>query len=225
MKDTVIQLFARFGRSIFVGCALLALVSAAYAGPINIFNTGVDASGNPLPDGTIGDPHYVLTSVPGGTSAIRVRTSVGGFPIPPYIGDDAISAWIGPNNDSAIDGPLGTFIYRTTFDLTGLNPATASLTVAWSTDNNGLDVLLNGLSTGHATDFSQFSLGFSTFTISSGFVAGTNTLDFEVSNGGGPTALRTEISGTANSAVPEPVSLVLLSTGFVVLAGLRRRIA
>lgn len=62
----------------------------------SLFNTGVDASMTPLPDGTIGDPHYSLVSVPGGTTDILVRTSAGGYPIPPYFGDDSSSAWIGP---------------------------------------------------------------------------------------------------------------------------------
>ena len=73
----------------------------AHASPITLFNTGVNASGTPLPDGTIGDPHWSLMVVPvGSTSDIRIRTSAGGFPISPagpWIGDDGLSAWIGPN--------------------------------------------------------------------------------------------------------------------------------
>jgi hypothetical protein len=225
MKRVVNGMLNRFGRWILVAGAAVALAGAAHASTIIIFNTGVDLLGNPLPDG-VGDPNYVLTSVPGGTTDIRVRSSIGGYPIPPYIGDDALSAWIGPNNNGQLDGPGGTYIYQTTFDLTGLNPATASLTVGWSTDNNGLNVLLNGSSTGQTTASNQFMLGFSTpFIINSGFVAGLNTLDFMVYNESGPTALRTEITGTADPAgvVPEPMSLVLLGSGFVALGMLRRR--
>jgi hypothetical protein len=185
----------------------------------------VNALKNPLADGTIGDPHYTLTAVPSGTTEIRVRTSIGGYPISPWSGDNSLSAWIGPNNDGQVDGDIGTYLYRTTFDLTGLNPLTASLTISWSTDNDGLDVLLNNASTGQTTAFEQFSSGFSTFTLNSGFVAGLNTLDFKINNGGGPTGLRTEIAGTAdtNSPVPEPISFVLLGVGLGTIGLFRRR--
>lgn len=73
----------------------------------SLFNTGVDASMTPLPDGTIGDPHYSLISVPDGTTDILVRTSAGGYPIPPYFGDNSSSTWIGPDNDQSLSGPVG----------------------------------------------------------------------------------------------------------------------
>jgi len=41
---------------------------------------------------------------------LRVRTSTGGYPIVPSVWvDDALSAWIGPNNDVSVQGPIGTF--------------------------------------------------------------------------------------------------------------------
>jgi hypothetical protein len=201
-----------------------AFVTGAQAASIPLFNTGVDASGTPLADGTIGDPHYVLVSVPGGTTDLRVRTSAGGYPIPPYIGDDSSSAWIGPNNDSEVNGPVGSYDYRTTFSLAGLNPATALITGGWSSDNNGLQILINGVDTGNpGTSFSQFSIGFASFSISSGFDPGVNTIDFIVNNGGGPTALRVEMSGTASN-VPELSTWGMMLVGFAGLgfAGYRR---
>src|SRR2546423_15056628 len=63
-----------------------------------VFNTGVDKSGAPLPDGTVGDPHYFLASVPGSSSQILVRTSAGGFPIPPRLAHDDLSPWVWPKN-------------------------------------------------------------------------------------------------------------------------------
>ena len=190
-----------------------ALSAQANAIP-GLFNTGVDGAGVSLPDATIGDPHYILLSVPGGTTDLRVRTSAGGFPIPPYIGDSPTSAWVGPNNDSAVDGPGGTYDYQTSFDLTGYLAGTASISGGWSSDNDGLKILINGVDSGNAsTSFTQFASGYASFTISSGFVPGINTIDFLVNNGGGPTALRVEMGGTANpnSQVPEPGSIALLS--------------
>ena len=79
--------------------------SARRADPV--FNTGVNGSGAPLTDGTVGDPHYTLIAVPdGSTTDIRVRTSAGGPPVTnAWLGDDSISAWIGPNNGPDVHGP------------------------------------------------------------------------------------------------------------------------
>jgi hypothetical protein len=88
-----------------------------------------------------------------------------------------------------------------------------------------VDILLNGHSTGNANG-AQF-VAWTALTINSGFfVAGVNTLDFIVNNGGGPTGLRVEISGTADptgTTIPEPVSFVLLGAGLGALGMLRRR--
>ena len=195
----------------------LGVSSPVYASPIDtLFNTGVDSAGAVLPDGTIGDPHYSLISVPtDSTAETRIITSAGGFPIPPYIGDNTLSSWIGPNNDNDLNGPSGTYIYRTTFDLTGFASNTASITGQWSTDNNGLDILINGTSLRLYKSLRSLST-FSQFLITSDFVSGINTLDFVVNNGGGPTALRVEVTGTA-SPVPVPAAVWLFGSGLLVL--------
>jgi hypothetical protein len=207
-------------RRMLWGLAAMALLAIwagqASAAPIKVFNTGVDASGTPLADGTIGDPHYKLTSVPGGsTTDIRVRTSAGGFPIGPWVGDDSKSAWIGPNNDPAVDGPSGLYDYQTKFTLS--SAAAIKITGLWSTDNEGVDILLNGVSTGNSIPSATSYTAFHDFSITGVGVAGTNTLDFIVNNDGGPTGVRVEITGA--NTVPEPSTLSLAGIGLTGLLG------
>ncbi len=209
-------MFTKIVRTSVVAAAALAcfgnIQAKADAIP-GLFNTGVDTSGTVMAHGTVGDPHYSLMSVPGGTSDVRIITSAGGWPVGPYFGDNTTSRWIGPNNDSDLTGPQGNYIYRTLFDLTGYDASSANIIGGWSTDNDGLDILINGISTGHSTAFDQFRTGFAPFEISSGFIAGMNTLDFVVYNKSLPTALRVEMAGTANIApgVPEPGTWAMLA--------------
>lgn len=199
---------------------LLGAGTADAAFITTLYNTGVDASGNVLPNGTIGDPHYTLTSVPGGTTTLRVVTSANGYPIGPWLGDDTTSRWIGPNSDGQLDGPSGFYNYHTTFDLTGFNLATVVITGRYATDDGG-SIVLNGATVGPPSGgFTSWT----NFTLSSGFVAGINTLDFSVFNGGGPTGLRVEIisaQGDLASAVPAPAGAILFGIGLVGLAAFR----
>ena len=207
-------------KSLFVVAALLASASVANAAPITtLYNTGVDAMGMPLSNGSI-DAHYTLVSGPI-IGAPRAATSSNGFPIGPWIGDDSLSAWVGPVGNSSLNGSVGTYDYKTTFSLTGFSAASAMIMGQWASDNEGVDILINGVSTGQMTT-SQFT-AFTAFTITSGFVAGLNTIDFIVHNDGAPTGLRVEQTGTATaSAVPEPAALALLGLGAAML-GLSRR--
>ena len=202
----------------------ISLVASSEAAPITtLYNTGVNDSGAPVANGTAAT-HYTLVSEPtGAATMLRVATSANGYPIPPWIGDDSLSAWIGPSSDAALDGPAGNYDYRTTFSLAGFDPITASIVGRFAADDSGT-ILLNGIAVTGAQ-----SLGFSSFTsftISSGFAAGINTLDFIVNNGGGPTGLRTELTGTATaSTIPEPASLALLALplGIAGVLTMRRR--
>jgi hypothetical protein len=126
--------------------------------------------------------------------------------------------------------PNSSDTYQTTFSLAGLDPSTAVLNFTMLVDND-ITVVLNGsqvFAAGHglSTLFTGTPLGFS---VNSDFVAGTNTLDFIVGNGFGPTGVDAKVSGTATpigtSAVPEPFVLVLCAGGLLAMDGLRRRYA
>ena len=159
-----------------------------------LFNTGLAAGGSV-------DPHYSLIesndeSFPG-PNAIVANPPAGA-----WLSNTVTSKWISPStNQSQVNGGNadGNYTYRTTFDLTGLDPGSASITGQWATDNGGL-IKLNGNSTGQTTGIEEFG-GFTPFSISTGFVSGVNTLDFVVNNYPGPdfnpTGLRVELSGTA----------------------------
>ena len=204
--------------------ALLAFGLIALGAPAqvqNLFNTGISNNGSLLADGTIGDPHYSLISVPGGTTGIRIRTETGGYPVNDaghWLLNDGLSTWIGPNNDAQLNSPAGTYDYRTTFFLASAE--TVDILGRWATDNTGTDILFNGVSTGNATTggadgFSHWS----SFAITAMGVEGINTLDFLVLNSGSSSGLRVEI-------VPEPSILALTGVGVIVLlamASLRKR--
>lgn len=199
---------------------LLGLVSVGTAegAPILIYDTGVDNGGTTLPGGGI-DPHYVLSSSPYGAQYAFVGSGIR----PSYIRNDSESKWIGQHPDLNRNFLEGVYEYVTTFDLAGLDPATAMLSGRWLTDNNA-EILINGIATGDVKGLVGFDQ-WTNFTVTSGFAAGLNRLTFRVYEpGGSPTALRVEVSGTAEVAaapvpVPEPGALGLLATGAVGLFG------
>jgi PEP-CTERM motif len=225
--------------AIALGAAAAGFMPSAHATTFDLFNTGVDGLGAPRSDGSSPDLHYTLTDTSnGGAITTIVGTSAGGFPINgAWLADNSTSAWIAPliPNAGRFGGVNGaTYDYRTTFDLTGFNPATASISGQWSTDDTGLNILINGGSTGQTTPGSSFG-SFTDFIITSGFIPGINTLDFLVSNldadccsyptGFNPTGLRVELTGTADLATPLPATWTMMLAGLAVFgfAACRRK--
>lgn len=208
--------FVRLSVSAAALVTVLAVGSKASAVAIQIYNTGVNNALATLADGAI-DTHYSLiasddVAFPGPNSLV-----VNSAPVPlGWIGSSLTSKWIAPRADQSVAGgnALGSYIYRTTFDLTGLNPATAALTGNWATDNIGV-VFLNGVYAG-VTNLAGPSV-YTAFNVTSGFTGGVNTLDFLVVNNGtsaNPTGLRVEVSGSA-LLIPEPSTAVLASLALV----------
>jgi hypothetical protein len=221
--------------SVMVSLCCLWAVQAEAAPIPGLYDTGV-ISGTTLSSPGASDLHYTLTQSADpsflGPNAIVVGPATGdpnvGYPFAPngpWMDNTSTSQWIAPQEFVFTNGgnSQGVYTYTTTFSLTGFNPATAVITGEWAADDEGIDILINGTSTGLTYPAEAYG-SFQSFTISSGFVPGMNTLAFEVGNIAlGPTGLQVDdLSGTA-SPVPEPVSLLFFGAGVVGMAVIGRR--
>jgi hypothetical protein len=205
------------------------------AAPIPLWGTGLDAQGQILSPG-MDDPHYVIVEAPSDyTTPIIPKVTIDN---PWYWGEwswapnTSTSQWINSTGFALEDLQAGYYSYETSFDLSGLNPATAKIEGAWAADNEG-EIFLNGQSTGITLPFESFSLNqLNNFSIIQGFQTGVNTLDFVVLNdsvGGllpyNPTGVQVQITTAIAAPIPEPSTFALLGIGIVALLGLawRRR--
>jgi autotransporter-associated beta strand protein len=172
-----------------------------------IFSTGLSDSRAPLLGGSI-DPHWQL--IQSGDPAYPGPSAFVDSAVPAsYLANTTNSQWIAPGDSiNNIGGVLYTF--RTSFIFDTLDPTNAQITGNWMTDNQGVDMLLNGVSLGLTNGGSLVS--FTPFTITNGFVAGSNTLDLVISNAPGagpnPTALRAELRGVALALPSTALQLV-----------------
>ena len=176
----------------------------------------------------------------------------GGFPIPPWVPDNATSAWIAPtaNGGSAgttlapfvntaagysptISSPQGLFYYTTTFTIGAGSSVAGTSNLSWTSDNQGVAIFLNGHNEGDTnpgdfTTFTPFHLN------TADFVSGVNTLTFVTFNEeygashASPTGLNAEGTILLRS-IPEPGVMTLAAVAGLPLVGLgwvrRRRTA
>lgn len=193
------------------------------------------------------DPVFKSTS---DVTAWEVATTVGGvdgafssFPTTGFAPAVAITGresegigWIANNasgSNACCVGNWTFFVFRQSFDLAGFDASTASLSFRWAADDSGEGFAdrgswrpkfrLNGgdLIAGQWATGATYELGLTT-TLTEGFVAGENTLEFFV-EGNGVTdgfALQT-VAFTA--AVPEPETWAMLLAGIGVMTGVLRR--
>jgi hypothetical protein len=196
-----------------------------------LFNTGVDATGTPLADDTP-DPHWSLVEPGAQVGSPLAVTAAGGFPVPPWLGDNTDSAWIGTLNPTAL-GPTSVtreYHYQTTFSLAGFDPSTAVINGRSSQDNSLLDVLINGQSAGISESAVSFG-GWTDFSFDATDISyltpGDNTLTFIVQSATTDgsddyTSLRVEFL-TKTAAIPEPHALTLVSLAGIAMLSFRRR--
>jgi hypothetical protein len=161
-----------------------------------VFGTGVDDTGALMPNGST-DLHYILaqSADPAFQGPDAIVANDAGFPIGtgPWVASGPTSKWIAPQADQSVAGnEPGDYTYQTFPDLTGYDVKLVTIVGKWAVDNIGVDILVNGASTGITSPgFGAFT----PFTITNGLIAGPNTIDFKINNGSptGPTALRVDL--------------------------------
>lgn len=230
-------------------CPSRSVHAAAIQG---LFNTGVSGSNTALGQNEI-DPHWTIEASPtflgsgttpnynGNARADWVTAWTTNTP------NTATSTWIVPDlavllpgqfEDQDVNANMGLFTFQTTFTIPEAF-ASAQITGLWAADNFGgqvPDYNVNNPEPSAINNFIRLNgnviapglqvYGFEAqaFTISSGFVQGLNTLEFNVSNTFGvsiPNPIGTQIVFTsATYAVPEPPVSILAASGIGV-AGFR----
>jgi hypothetical protein len=204
---------SRMRAFLLLTVAIVLGAGAAHAVPVpGLFNTGVDDNGALLGAG-VADAHYQLIVSadpnypgPGAVVASPIATNY-------WLANSASSQWIAPAMAQGYPSggtahPGGLYTYRLSFDLTGFDLATVLVSWGCAMDNNGTIKLNGALLGGSVGGYNPLN----TFSISSGFVAGLNHLDFQVTNfaagGANPTGLRVQgLNGNGTmSTTPVPPS-------------------
>ena len=161
----------------------------------NLFNTGINHHNDLLPGGA-SDVHWQILPGSPGSGTPKTATQGANFPT---LETDVPSAWIQPSTQPS-SGLPSAYYFGTWFSLDAVQAKSASVRGRWAASSAGIDVLINGVSTSQLASnaFSPYP-----FFISGGFVSGSNSLVFVVTNQTpGPVGLRVELQGTTLASAP-----------------------
>lgn len=191
-----------------IAAAFIFATSIASAGiisstSIGLWNTGVDASSNKVTTNGTAELHWAADGDPAYI-----------YKHPAYFTDSAanwISEFANGGSEGSIASPAQT-AFELSFDLTGYDPSQTTIAGIWGLDNFG-SILLNGSSSGNTLPAGSVASNFNqthNFSLTSGFIAGINTIRVVGENEGGPGAMFMKFTDiqSMSMAVPEPSGLI-----------------
>lgn len=190
------------------GLVALALTGSCLGAQVlipGLYSTGLTPDGQAMVDG---GPDWHYSVMPANAQAWVIQQ-----PPEHWIANSATSQWVW---QTASGTPTGvTRVFRHTFDLQQVNPQTLTITGVWATAGIGMDILINGVSTGQ---ISSGPTAWSPFVIENGFVAGINTIDFVVYGQTGMAGLRVDgLVGVVHSPGPGPSPSAIGGAGLGVM--------
>src|SRR5207244_7166252 len=124
-------------------------------------------------------PHYTLVASadPNAPGPNTYVVPSGSSPFPAWIADGPNSSWIAPQADQSVGNAVGNYDYQTTVDLTGFRANSAAVSGFFASDNELVDIRVNGVSTGISDSVNQYH-AFTGYTIGGGFFqAGVNSIN------------------------------------------------
>ena len=196
-----------------IGLISLWISGTAQAAKIKVFSTGVYTFRNSI------DQYWSLNN-----SAAHVMPN-NRIPSGWFQKNTKKAKWVFPGHRNVSNS---LYVYKQTFDLSGLDPSTANLSGLISSDNEAR-IFLNGIDTRFTTPSRQWRYRPKAFNLTNGFVDGLNTLEVRVNNRVADTGLYVDItSAVANSksvpgkSVPEPLTILGSATALGFGALLKR---